>query len=204
MADGDDSAGDDDQRRRAASGAHPEGGERQRPAAARPGYEQLWRFFRGWTGLLVVGWTLVGLVAPPDPVLGAGLVVASGVAAAPAAWWLVYRDGYDRLRDSPHYRPGVPAARTVVTAVVVAVLAKVVGTAVVDAWLAAQPGYVEVDPRTLPTNGTATATPEVLADGTAVRDRSYVYDLAVSLVAVATAYLLVVRGWLAWLAGVER
>lgn len=179
-----------------------DGGEPS-PAPARPGYEDVWLFLRAVTGLLVVGWTAAALLSPPDPAVTTALAVLAGLAAVPAAWWLVYRDGYDALRASPHYRPGVPAARTVVTAVVVAVLVKLVGGAALDAWLAAQPGYVEVDPRTLPANDTA-ATPGVLADTTAVRNRPFAYDLAVSLLALAAAYLLVVRGWLAWLAGVER
>lgn len=160
------------------------------PRPARPGREGAWEFVRTLLGLWLLAWLLAALFSPPHPLPFLVATALLWVLATVAAWWLVAGDGFARLRASPHYAPGLPAGRTLVLFLAVALAVKLGGTLLVDELVRAQPGYVVVPPRQA-----------VPVGKTAVRDRPYGYDLLVSLVAVGSGYVLVVRGVLGSLDG---
>lgn len=156
---------------------------------AREGKEETWLFLRTLVGLLLVGWLLAALFSPPQPLSFLVVVAPLWLLAAVGAWWLHARGGFARLRASPLYAPGLSAARALGIFVLLAAALKFGGTLLLDAVIESQPGYVTVAPG-------ETAPP----GKTAVSDRPLSYDLAVSAVALAAAYLAVYRGWFAWLA----
>ncbi len=114
-----------------------DGPERRVQSSRRPpvreGREHLWRFLRTLVGLLLLSWLLSALFAPPDPFTFLIALVPQWVLAVPLAWYLVYRDGYDRLRASGLYSPRVPAAQALAAFVAVAVVLKVVTTFALNA-----------------------------------------------------------------------
>lgn len=103
---------------------------------AAPDRERLERFLRTLVGLLLVGWLLAALVAPPDPFTFLLYLAPLWVLAVPVAAHLVYRGGYEQLRASGLYDPGLPAATAAALFVGVVVVLKVgltlAGNAVLD------------------------------------------------------------------------
>lgn len=114
------------------SGGHdgPDGGGADH---VRPGRERAWRFLRTLVGLLLVAWLVAALVAPPDPTAFLAWLVPAWAAAFPAAWYLVYRDGYATLRTSDRYAPGLPAGTALASFVVVALGLKLAATLALNA-----------------------------------------------------------------------
>ncbi|PSP74883.1 hypothetical protein BRC81_17045 [Halobacteriales archaeon QS_1_68_20] len=106
-------------------------GERSRPPV-REGREHLWRFLRTLVGLFLLSWLLAALFSPPDPFTFLIALVPQWLLAVLLAWFLVYRDGYDRLRASGLYSPSVPAAQALAAFVAVAVVLKVGTTFALD------------------------------------------------------------------------
>lgn len=98
----------------------------------REGYEQHWRSLRTLVGLLLLGTLLAALFAPPHPGVFLAVLVPSWLLALALAWYLVYRDGYERLRASRLYEPSVSPAQALSAFVVVAVVLKAVGTLALD------------------------------------------------------------------------
>jgi hypothetical protein len=200
---------------------------------ARAGYETSWLFLRTLVALLVAAWVVVALFSPPDPLSFLVATAVLWLVGTVGAWWLVYLDGYAWLDAQSWYRPGLSASRALVLFLGIVLALKVAGTVAVDQYVSTLPGYGFVEPQFQPGGGpfdatetangsatptatateTPTPTPEETAaagpgrrsgDVTPVRDRPYVYDLAVSVVALAVAYLAVYRGFVAWLLGVEE
>lgn len=88
-------------------------------------------FLRTLVGLLLVDWMVVAMVAPPDPLTFLVWLVPGWVGVFPVAAYLVYFDGYRKIRESPFYQPGdVRPSRTVVWFVVFVLVAKAAFTAV--------------------------------------------------------------------------
>lgn len=114
--------------------SHGPGGPAGEDAAGvRPGRERAWRFLRTLVGLLLVAWLVAALLAPPDPMAFLAWLVPTWAASFPAAWYLVYRDGYAVLRASDRYAPGLPAGTALASFVLSALALKLVATLALDA-----------------------------------------------------------------------
>jgi uncharacterized membrane protein len=98
-------------------------------------------------GLFLLTWLLVSFLsadlgpALSPPTVSVFLIglVPLWVASVPVAWYLVYRDGYRRLRDSDWYDPNVPAARALSAFVVVSVVLKVALTLLAAVLIGSRP-----------------------------------------------------------------
>lgn len=77
--------------------------------------ERVGRFLRALVGLFTVATAVVAVVSPGRPLVFTVLLVVAWVLAAPAAAWLVFRDGYATLRSSGLYAPRAPASRAAAT-----------------------------------------------------------------------------------------
>jgi hypothetical protein len=102
------------------------------------------RFLRTLLGLFTVSWVVVALVAPPDPFTFLLWLVPSWVLATVVATVLAYGGGYDYLRASDLYDPGVKTSSATGAFVILAVVLKLLFTFAADLVLgAATVGYAE-------------------------------------------------------------
>lgn len=96
----------------------------------RPGdREQVGQFLRTVVKLFLLVFVVAALLSPPEPLAFTLLLVPGWIAAFPAAYYLVYRGGYEEVRASDAYRPGPLAGRTTVWFAGVALGLKVALTA---------------------------------------------------------------------------
>lgn len=102
------------------------------------------RFLRTLLGLFTVSWVVVALVAPPDPFTFLLWLVPSWVLVTMLAAALAYGGGYDYLRNSDLYDPGVETSSATGAFVILAVALKLLFTFVANLALGASAvGYAE-------------------------------------------------------------
>ena len=74
--------------------------------------ERFGQFLRTVVKLFLLVFVVAALLSPPEPLAFSLLLVPGWIIAFPAAYYLVYRDGYAAVQASDAYRPGPLAGRT--------------------------------------------------------------------------------------------
>ena len=72
------------------------------------------QFLRTVAKLFLLVFVVAALLSPPEPLAFMLLLVPGWIMSVPAAYYLIYRDGYAAVRTSDAYRPGPLTGRTVV------------------------------------------------------------------------------------------
>lgn len=76
--------------------------------------ERFGQFLRTVVKLFLLVFVVAALLSPPEPLTFSLILVPGWILAFPAAYYLVYRDGYAAVQASVAYRPGPLAGRTTV------------------------------------------------------------------------------------------